>query len=402
MFQVVPTLSRLVSLPSQRWLSRRLPQFVRRAGICILATVFTLGCAADPVVPPAELSPIEVKAKLNKVWSADIGKSGRNRFSPFVDESAVFVASQSGHVASYAKKSGKLRWRVDLKSTLGSGVAGADGRVFVSGGDGVVYALDAKTGESLWTKIASSEVLVPVAAGFGAVVVRSADGRVIALEPDTGEERWTLTYTPPALTLNGYSRPLLLDGGVLIGLDDGRLLALDLSNGRAIWETVLSVATGRSEVERLVDIDANIRVDDSAIYVVNYQGKLARIEPSRGQIIWSIPFSSTAGIALLDEHIAVVDDEDFVHLLEKDSGRELWSQEGLRGRRLSPPQVTAGNIIMVGDLEGYLHLLSKDDGTIIGRYRMSKHPIAAEAAASDEIIYLQATDGTVSALRAGR
>jgi len=135
-------------------------------------------------------------------------------------------------------------------------------------------------------------------AGFEAAVVRSADGRVVVLELDDGSERWIQSETPPALTLNGYSRPLLVSGGLLMGLDDGRVVALELATGRLIWETVLSVPSGRSEIERLVDIDADIAIDNEGIYVANYQGRAARLEPARGQIVWSSAMSAGAGIAL--------------------------------------------------------------------------------------------------------
>jgi len=144
-----------------------------------------------------------------------------------------------------------------------------------------------------------------------------------SLMSDDGTERWSQSNTPPALTLNGYSRPLLLDGGVLVGLDDGRLLALNTNSGELIWESVLSVPRGRSEVERLVDIDADIAIDDEGIYVANYQGKAARLEPGRGQIVWSTPLSAGSGIALNDVGLIVINEDDSIIKLDKETGQQL-------------------------------------------------------------------------------
>jgi outer membrane protein assembly factor BamB len=168
---------------------------------------------------------------------------------------------------------------------------------------------------------------------------------------------------------------LLLDGGVLTGLDDGRLLAMNLANGRLIWESVISLPSGRSEVERLVDVDAELRVDSSAIYVVNYQGNAASLEPVRGQLIWSVPFSSTVGLELSGHQLIIVDDEDVVHALDKSNGQELWSQAALRGRRLSPPAVNAKGDVVVGDFAGFIHVLSGDKGELVGRNRLGDERI---------------------------
>jgi len=379
---------------------RDIPGVARWSLASVVATLFLVACAAEPpTIPPTELTPISAEVTISSVWSKRVGESGRRRFTPHVTDDAVYVADKAGVVSSYTRDTGKRRWQVDLETELSSGVAGADGRVYVSTAEGVIQSLDAATGEAGWTASASSEVLVPVSAGFGAVVVRSADGRIIALEPDDGDERWSVSYTPPALTLNGYSRPLLLDGGALVGLDDGRLVALNLANGREIWESVLSVPSGRSEVERLVDVDANARIDDSAIYIVNYQGRLARVEPARGQIIWSVPLSSTAGLTLFDDRVIVVDEEDILHAIDKESGRELWAQELLRGRRLTPPQAVGEDVVVVGDLEGYLHVLASDDGRLLGRRRVTDEPLRVEPILSNGSVYVQASDGTVMALR---
>ena len=352
-------------------------------------------------MPPTPLGAFAPEVELPRDWSARLDESGRGRFEPLVTDSAVYVADGDGQVARLERDGGQRAWLVELDAALASGVGGDDGRVLVATGDGAVVALDAADGAELWRARASSEVLAPAAAGFGTLAVRSADGRLASLDPATGRERWSASWTPPALTLNGYGMPRVLDGGLLVGLDDGRVVALDARNGRPIWESALSVASGRSEVERLVDVDADVAVDDRGIYAVNHRGRAVRLEPGRGQAVWSVPMSSTAGLALGPEAVAVVDEESVVRALDKATGRELWAQKALRGRRLSPPAVAAG-LVIVGDLEGYVHALRLDDGALAGRARPAKARIRARPVADAGALVVQAVDGTVASLRLPR
>ncbi len=363
------------------------------------AAVLLQACVKQPVVPPNALSSITVESRLSRTWKTNVGPSKEGRFEPLVIGDTLYAASQSGIVRSIDVANGKTRWRRELGQQLTSGVGGSEDVIFVSTENGLIIALDAKTGGRVWDVEASSEVLVPASVGFGLTVVRSADGRLITMNTESGEENWKVSNTPPALTLNGYSRPLLLDGGVLVGLDDGRLLALSSSNGDVIWETVLSIPSGRSEIERLVDIDANIRADEQSIYAVNYQGRLARIEPNRGQIVWSVPMSSTAGLAVAKNIVVVVQDKDELQAVDKETGALLWQQDALRGRRLSAPQIIGDDHIIVGDFDGYVHLVSSEDGRLIGRSRVSRQPIMQEIIKSEDTVYVQSTDGTIAALK---
>lgn len=376
----------------------------RRLLLSLLLPLFLLAaCASEPPpIPPAELRPTTSEVSILRIWSAKVGEAGRGRFEPWVNEDQLVLANRRGKLTSVALDNGMRQWTRELDARLSSGVGGDNGQLYVSDIDGVVHAIDAASGETRWTAEASSEILVPVAAGYGVAVMRSTDGRVAALNPADGSERWTVSNPPPALTLNGYSRPLLLDGGVLIGLDDGRLLALNLNNGKQIWETVVSVPSGRSEVERLVDIDADILVDNEGIYLANYQGKAARIEPGRGQIVWSVPLSAGSGIALNSDSLVVVDDNDTVHRLDKQTGQILWSNDTMPGRRLTPPSFTPAGDVVVGDVEGFLHVLSFDTGMTAGRTRVSKEPIKSRPRTHEDAVFVQATDGIVAAYRFAR
>jgi outer membrane protein assembly factor BamB len=371
--------------------------------LALLAPVLLAGCTNEPPpVPPATLVSTTSEISPLRLWSSNVGEAGRGRFEPKLTDDSIIVANRSGKITKLSRESGIRQWTKELKVRLTSGIGGDEGQVYVGDIDGVLHALDEKTGESLWTARGSSEILVPASAGFGALIVRSTDGRVVSLDPATGEQLWTVSNAPPALTLNGYSRPLVLDGGVLIGLDDGRLLALNLQTGKPIWESIISVPSGRSEIERLVDIDADIVIDDSGIYLANYQGKAAMVEPAKGQIVWSVPLSAGAGVAVTDESLIVVDDKDTVHRLDKTNGQIIWSNSEMPGRRLSPPAFTPESDVVVGDTEGYIHVIDIDTGTLIGRKRVSKEAIVARPVATDDAMFIQSVDGIVAAYRFAR
>ncbi|MFK8077662.1 MAG: outer membrane protein assembly factor BamB [Granulosicoccus sp.] len=371
------------------------------AALVLAASI--VGCANEPPpVPPASLKATSAEISPLRVWRSNVGEAGRGRFEPLVTGDQVIAANRRGKITSFSADNGMRRWTSELKVRLTSGISGDDGQIYVGDIDGVLHALDDQSGEPLWTAPGSSEILVPASAGFGALIVRSTDGRVVSLDPESGEVLWTVSNTPPALTLNGYSRPLVLESGVLLGLDDGRLLALDVNNGKPFWESVISVPSGRSEIERLVDIDADIVVDDDGIYLANYQGKAARLEPAQGQIVWSVPMSAGSGIAVRNQDLVVIDDQDGIHKLDKGSGQIIWSNEDMPGRRLSPPAFTRAGDIVVGDTEGYIHVISIDTGAIIGRARLSDEAIIARPVSTEDAVFVQTTDGVVGAYRFAR
>jgi len=369
----------------------------------MVASALLVACSTEPPpVEPTALTSAPGDVQLLRIWRSNGGDAGRGLFEPLITDEQVVVANKEGQITAFARDNGMRKWRRDLDTTLTSGVGGSSDLLFVSDVNANVHALDPADGEARWQLQATSEVLMPVVANFGLAVMRSADGRVSALDPVDGSERWSLSNVPPALTLNGYSRPLLLPGGVLTGLDDGRLLAVDAASGRLIWETVLSVPSGRTEVERLVDIDADIVIDNEGIYVANYQGRAARLEPARGQIVWSSPLSVGSGIVLNDAGLIVVDEDDNIIKLDKETGQQLWINDTMTARRFSPPAFTPDGDIILGDVEGYVHVLDADDGTVLGRARPAKDPIEARPIRVDDTMYVLATDGTLTAYRLAR
>ncbi len=370
-----------------------------RLQLVAVAGVLVAACAADePRIPPAQLESIAQSVSVERVWSRTLDDTGRGRFEPLVTQTSVTVADKDGLVVQYDRQSGERLWRAQLDTPLLSAVGGNDERIFVAGRDGWVLSLDATSGNEVWRTQVSSDVLAPVALAFDTAIVRSADGRIVRLDLADGSERWSSSWTPPALTINGYSSPLVVDGGVLLGLDDGRVLALNSANGRVLWEAVLSRPTGRSEIERMVDVDADIVVDADGIYAVNFQGRAVRLEPGRGGIDWAVDMSSTSGLAVDDTRVVIVDDEGHVHALDKNSGSTLWVQQALRGRRPSGPALIEDSVV-VGDFEGYLHVLDANTGVLQGRRDVADGAIREQPVGDRRSLVVQSTEGEIRVLR---
>ncbi len=363
-----------------------------------------IGCASDgEVIEPAELIEFKAIAKADTLWTADVGSArsdSAEHFSPHVDGDAVFAAGYNGQVQRIDRISGKELWARNLKQKLIAGVSGDGSRLYVNSFEGHVFALSKDNGEVVWERQFSSEILAPPAAALDTVVLRTNDGNIIALNAGDGTDIWRYQFQVPVLTLHGYSSPLIVPGGVLLGLDDGNLLALTLQDGKPIWRTQISRPEGRSEIERLVDVDGDIIIDQQFIYAVNYRGKLAQIEPQRGSIVWSREMSSTSGVGVDDKIVYVSEPDGYVWALDKRTGSSMWKMEKLEGRRLTRP-VPYEDYILVGDLEGYLHLLSKYDGSTVGRAQIDSSPIIAAPILDGDQVIVLSQGGVLQSLKIG-
>lgn len=390
---------------------------LRNVVFTTVVAAISYGCAQPaPKIEPTPLSAIKSQARIASVWSTRVGdedKRGSSRFVPFVDASGVYAAAVDGSVARLGVGKGRRAWRRELNARLSSGVGGDEQNIYVSSRDGVVYALDKENGKTVWKHAMGSEVLArPTTAqtsraviatkGTGTptldlVVVRAANGNIKALDPADGSELWSVSFETPVLTLHGYSEPVILASGILVGLENGKLVALSLDRGQVLWESTLSYPSGRSEVERLVDIDANLLIDDSHIYAVTYQGRLARIEPQRGLLTWNIELSSVAGMAQDDTRLYVTLDDSEIVAVEKQSGVIVWRQAALRGRSASRPLRLASGQMAVADYEGYLHVLDNGTGKIVGRKQAGDaaagRPVSAITAGNTTSAENSDTDG---------
>ena len=366
------------------------------AGI-VVSLALLAGCSwfgdKDNAEPPAELAAFSQQLKLKKIWSRDTGAGTDEQFVklvPFVAGERVFVADRSGVVRAYALEKGEQLWQSKTRVAISAGPGVGDDLVVVGSSDADLIALDAETGQQRWRTSVSSEVLSVPQIYRGIVVVQTVDGNLAGLDATSGERLWIQGRTVPVLTLRGTSTALVEGGAVIAGFANGKMTALDIRSGAPVWEAVVAVPSGRSELQRMVDVDANPVVRDGVLYVASFQGQMAAVGLQNGRLLWNRDMSAYAGIAVDSGQVYVSDEDSEVWALDRDSGASLWKQGALRRRALTGPTV-AGDYVAVGDFEGYVHLLSRLDGSIAGREKVDgKGILASPVALGDRLLVLGA------------
>jgi outer membrane protein assembly factor BamB len=342
--------------------------------------------------------------RIQTVWQQRTGSIFNERWvrlQPWRGEDILVTANIGGQVTARDPARGKRRWQRQLDGWIAAGVAGDDGLAYVGTREGVVVAFNLDDGSERWRRDVAGELLAQPAPSDDYVVVRTVDGRIIALERDDGARRWTYTSDVPSLSLRGNSRPVPVPGGVLVGLDNGRLVALQDRVGQPIWESEIQATTGDSPIARLADIDGSIGAGRSAIYAATYQGRLARVRPQDGTIGWSEELSSYAGLRLDGERLYVTEANSHVRAVDPDSGQTLWRQDKLAHRKLTAPvPIPDTDYLIVGDYNGYVHILTRADGRIVGRQRPGdSFGILADAVAVDaNRVAIQTRGGQLSVL----
>lgn len=376
------------------------------AAVLASASLLLSACGDAPKARPAALTDIaETQAATSLAatveWTANVGANTERdalRLSPYVSEKSVFAVDTEGKLTSYSRQTGATEWTVELNRNITSGVSGDDKNIYLASGNGEVFAISQAIGGTLWTSNVSSEVIAAPVAGPDFVVVRSIDGKVYALEKSTGERRWIYSYTVPALSIHGNGRPTVAADGVLVGLDNGNLVALRAVDGRVFWQVPLGDRNGRSEVENLNDLDAEVKIFEPFIYAVNYQGNVAQIDAGQGRTVWSRDVSSVAGLTVTDEMVVVTDEFDTLRAFNRSDGEALWTLDLLSNRRLTGPVAIDPDVIAVGDLQGILHMVSTVDGSIIARLRTGVGAITAVPVLRDEKLYVQGRNGKIASI----
>ncbi len=356
-----------------------------------------------------ELGPLpEVSGNLDiqQLWkhggAGDAGPLPRRMSLVLVPETGrLYANSAAGDLLALEAATGKRLWHRDLGVETHAGPGATDSLVVLGTTAGELLAQSAEGGEELWRAQLSSEILAPPKIDTGIVLTRTLDGKLFAHEAGGGGVIWSYESKVPALTLRGTSSPEVGGKQVYSGLDNGKLLALQLGSGALLWESTIAVPEGRTELERLVDIDATPQARGGHIYVITFQGKIAKVDSFRGGKVWERQLSSYSDFILGEKHVYLADEKGVIWALDQVHGLVVWQQEGLRDRRPSGPAL-AGNHIVVGDAEGYLYWISLADGALAGRVRLadspvSAVPVSASSGSSGSIVYARAENGTIGA-----
>ncbi|MHB8474048.1 MAG: outer membrane protein assembly factor BamB [Gammaproteobacteria bacterium] len=353
--------------------------------------------------PPTPLADFKATIKPVRVWSADVGGVSKDdpvRLTPALCDGKLFAAGGKGRLYAFDAVSGKTLWQVNSKAPISGGVGCGDDLVLVGTEKGRVMAYHAADGKSAWQATVSSEVLAPPRAGAGLVVARTIDGKVFGLDVADGSRHWVYDRSTPALSLRGSGSVAFAHGAVVAGFDTGKLVAVTLADGKPIWEASIAVPSGRSELERMVDIDSDPRIVDDHVYIATYQGRVASVAMDSGHIEWVRDMSSYSGVAVDSDHLYLSDDQSQVWGLERSGGGVLWKQDKLIGRDITAP-TAFGDYVVVGDFDGYVHWLSKDDGAFVARDRVDSKGFSAAPVAGDDLLYVQGRGGVVAAYKIG-
>jgi len=346
----------------------------------------------------ADLQPIEASsADARVLWAEEIGKSEDYTLLPAVVGSTVYVAARDGTIARL--DDGQPAWRVNAGQPLSGGV-GADGRLLVVGtAKGDVLAFSTVDGSELWKAKASSEVVAPPAVSANLVVVRSVDHRLAAYAPLDGKRKWIYQRPSTPLSLRVTAAPLLVERYVFAGFPGGKLIAVSAENGAPLWEGTVALPKGATELDRVADVTSVPVIDGRMICAVAFQGRVSCFDLGNGNLIWSRDISSAAGLSIDSRHVYVADDKGAVHALDKASGASLWKQDKLFLRRLTAPQ-PLGNWVVVADVQGVVHFLSRDDGSFVARLPTDGSAVRAPLQRLGNHLVVQTTNGRVLAIDA--
>lgn len=373
-----------------------------------LAVLFLAGCQTvggwfnrDESLPPAELINFQTTLNVEELWSNRVvDELGRARPSilPFYSNDQIWVADKSGRIAGVDAQTGRIRTTIETNLTISAGPVVIGEQVLVGTFEGQVVLLDQSSGSEVWRSRVSSEVLAAPLVADGKVIVRVLDGRLYGFDLRTGERNWVYDRPVPLLTLRGNSAPIARAGRVYIGYDDGVVVALRIDDGSTVWEQRVSEPEGRTELERMTDIDGPMVIVGTELYVVTYKGRMASLAVESGRLLWVKEISAEQGLSLRRTALAATDKEDAIWLVDRRNSTTLWREDGLARRNVSRP-VFYNDYVVVTDFEGYMHWLESDSGAFVARKRFGGDAAAATLVVGNTL-YVFDVKGRLSAWQA--
>jgi len=352
---------------------------------------------------PAELVDFETTVKVRKAWSTGIGDgSGKGGISmgPIYADGVIYAADYEGRLAAVDAESGKKIWQIKTKQPFSGGPGLGDSLLIMGTVDGAVITFNPQSGNEIWSARVSSEILATPAVADGVVVVRGIDGRVFGLDAQTGARLWVYDRSVPLLTLRGNSDVLIRGGLVFIGYDDGSVVTLKLDDGTVVWEQTVVSPDGRTELERLADIGTQMTIVASDLIVSSYKNRVASLASDSGRLLWFKDISSATGVTVDRTNLAISDSVGDLWLLDRRNGATSWKIDQLTNRGLTRPAFY-GDMVVVGDKEGYLHWVNAESGAFVARVREGRKGFADAPIVVGTTLYVLTKKGNLVAYRAG-
>ena len=371
----------------------------------MLAVLVLGGCSSDAPpewagksgkVEPAKLVEFVQTAKFKIRWNSDVGDSGANLLQPAISDDAVYGASFNGKLTRLDRITGKRVWRIDSGIAISGGIGSGDGLIVIGGDKGDVLAYD-EEGKLRWKSKVSSEVLSVSKVADGVVLVRSGDGRIAGLNATDGERIWLYERSTPALVARSHAGATIQRGVAYAGFAAGRLAAISIKDGSVLWESMVSQPRGNTELERISDIISNPVTDDEQVCAISFQGRVACFDPVQGNPLWNRDIASDKGMMLLRKYLYLSDEKGSVFLLDKITGSTSWKNSQLFMRDVSAPYAM-DEFVVVGDFEGYLHGLNREDGSFAARIKLEGGAVKLAPLRMDGGLLVQTHGGNLYSL----
>ena len=353
----------------------------------------------DDPTEPVELVDIETSVKVRKLWSVGVGNGqgdGLYKIQPVIDGDMIYAASADGEVVAVNRETGRKAWDTELDVNLSGGVGVYENSLFLGGSDGAVLRVDATTGELVWRTRLTGEVLAAPQGDSRIVVAQTYDGKLAGMDYDSGEKLWTYDSNVPVLTIRATSTPILRNGIVYAGFANGRVIAFDSATGAVRWESRVAISQGRSEIERIVDIDGSMALLGNELYAASYQGRVVAMDVTDGRKLWQRNISSFSGVSQGFGNVYVVDEDGSISAYLRNGQGVRWQQDALGYRELSRPTPVSSYLAVV-DFEGYLHLMSQVDGTFVARERPDGDGARADMLSDGNVLYVFGNSGKLIA-----
>lgn len=366
--------------------------------IALVLPVMLAACSSDKVsIEPAKLVDFKPGAKLEVRWNVDVGDAGQSVLFPAVTRGAVFAANARGKLYRLDRNTGKQIWSIESGFPITGGVGAGDGLVLVGGEKGELAAFSEDSGKLKWQVRVSSDVLSPPKIADGVVVVRTGNQRIIGLSAKDGGRLWLYERATPTLIVRSHAGVEINNGLVYAGFAAGKLAAIGLKNGVVVWESAVSQPRGNTELERISDITSLPVVDNAQVCAVAFQGRVACFDAVQGGTLWTRDISSDKGLAMFGKTLYITDTDSNVQALSKSSGSSIWKNSQLLMRKATAPY-PLDDFLLIGDFEGYVHALKRDDGSFVARYKTGGSAIVMSPVTLGNNALVQTSDGELFSL----
>jgi len=357
----------------------------------------------EEINTPSELVEFDENLPVERIWSTSVGASANAvpvNISPVFEAGKLYVAGRKGRISIIDADTGSVDKTINSKLRISAGPGVSGNLLMVGTLDGEVFVFDTDTDEVLWRAPVSSEVLAKPIMHDGFVIVRCIDGRVFGFNAQTGSREWLYDRGVPLLSLRGTSDPLVRGGVIYIGYDGGEVVALRAADGGVLWEQTVSAREGKTELERLADIDGDMAIIANDLYVTSSRGRLASLAVDSGRILWVKDAGSASGLSVARTTLGLSDQEGQVWLVDRINSTTLWKQDQLLYRDLTRPAFYLGYVV-TADAFGYLHFMDAVTGEFVARTRVDNSGVRAAPLAVGTTLYVLSKSGKLSAYRAG-